>query len=582
MQRDSPPARRRYTRLAGSADALALARLAQEEHPIAVVSATALDAQRLLDEICWFAPQLRVCLLPDWETLPYDQFSPHHDLVSERLATLYRIQRGDFDVAVIPAATALVRLCPPAYIAAHTFFLRAGATLDTEQLRAQLATAGYTHVTQVVAPGEVCVRGGIIDLFPMGSTLPYRLDLDDDVVDSIKTFDVDTQRTLYGVNEIRLLPAREFPLDDAGRARFRSRWRELFEGDPSKKRLYRDVSNGVPAAGVEYYLPLFFDSAATLFDYLPKGCTLALHRDVSGAINDFWRDLQSRYRMQGGDPDRPLLAPAQVFVPAEEFFVRAKEHPRLDVQELDEPGDGPLATTALPPLAVDRRAHDPVAGLKAFLDSAKLRIMVAAESPGRRETMAAYFAEYGLKPAPAASYEQFQASPATFTLGVAPLAHGFVVPAEGWAIITEAELYAGVVRRRARTAEKRSSVEGMLRDLSELKVGDPVVHEEHGIGRYQGLVALDLEDGKAEYLLLEYEGGDKLYVPVSQLGVIGRYSGAQPEEAPLHKLGSGQWDKAKARAAKQVRDTAAELLALYAKRASRHGHAFGIRQHDLE
>jgi transcription-repair coupling factor (superfamily II helicase) len=582
MQRDSPPARRRYTRLAGSADALALARLAQEEHPIAVVSATALDAQRLLDEICWFAPQLRVCLLPDWETLPYDQFSPHHDLVSERLATLYRIQRGDFDVAVIPAATALVRLCPPAYIAAHTFFLRAGATLDTQQLRAQLATAGYTHVTQVVAPGEVCVRGGIIDLFPMGSTLPYRLDLDDDVVDSIKTFDVDTQRTLYGVNEIRLLPAREFPLDDAGRARFRSRWRELFEGDPSKKRLYRDVSNGVPAAGVEYYLPLFFDSAATLFDYLPTGCTLALHRDVSGAINDFWRDLQSRYRMQGGDPDRPLLAPAQVFVPAEEFFVRAKEHPRLDVQELDEPGDGPLATTALPPLAVDRRAHDPVAGLKAFLDSAKLRIMVAAESPGRRETMAAYFAEYGLKPAPAASYEQFQGSPATFTLGVAPLAYGFVVPAEGWAIITEAELYAGVVRRRARTAEKRSSVEGMLRDLSELKLGDPVVHEEHGIGRYQGLVALDLEDGKAEYLLLEYQGGDKLYVPVSQLGVIGRYSGAQPEEAPLHKLGSGQWDKAKARAAKQVRDTAAELLALYAKRASRHGHAFGIRQHDLE
>jgi transcription-repair coupling factor (superfamily II helicase) len=582
MQRDSPPARRRYTRLAGSADALALARLAQEEHPIAVVSATALDAQRLVDEIYWFAPQLRVCLLPDWETLPYDQFSPHHDLVSERLATLYRIQRGDFDVALVPAATALVRLCPPAYIAAHTFFLRTGAPLDTAQLRAQLATAGYTHVTQVVAPGEVCVRGGIIDLFPMGSTLPYRLDLDDDLVDSIKTFDVDTQRTLYSVNEIRLLPAREFPLDDAGRARFRSRWRELFEGDPSKKRLYRDVSNGVPAAGVEYYLPLFFDSAATLFDYLPKGCTLALHGDVSAAINDFWRDLQSRYRMQGGDPDRPLLAPAQVFVPAEEFFVRAKEHPRLDVQELDEAGDGPLATTALPPLAADRRAHDPLAGLKAFLDGSKLRVMLAAESAGRRETMATYFAEYGLKPAPAASYEQFQASPASFTLGVAPLAHGFAVPAEGWAIITEAELYAGVVRRRARTAEKRSSVEGMLRDLSELKVGDPVVHEEHGIGRYQGLVALDLEDGKAEFLLLEYDGGDKLYVPVSQLGVIGRYSGAQPEEAPLHKLGSGQWDKAKARAAKQVRDTAAELLALYAKRASRHGHAFGIRQHDLE
>ncbi|HYR34956.1 MAG TPA: transcription-repair coupling factor [Burkholderiales bacterium] len=582
MQRDPLPARRRYTRLAGSADALALARLAQEEHPIAVVSATALDAQRLLDEIQWFSPQLRVCLLPDWETLPYDQFSPHHDLVSERLATLYRIQRGEFDVAIVPASTALVRMCPPAYIAAHTFFLRTATELDLEQLKQQLAMAGYQHVTQVVAPGEVCVRGGIIDLFPMGSALPYRIDLDDERIDSIKTFDVDNQRTLYSVNEIRMLPAREFPLDEAGRTRFRSRWRELFEGDPSKKRLYRDVSNGVPAAGIEYYLPLFFDSTATLFDYLPKGCTLALHRDVSSAVNEFWRDINSRYRMQGGDPDRPLLPPAQMFVPAEEFFVRAKDHARIDVQEADEPGEGPLATTALPPLAVDRRAQDPLAGLKAFLAEGKLRVLVAAESPGRRETMASYFAEYGLKPAAAASFEQFQASPASFVLGVSPLAHGFIVPAEGWAVITEAELYAGVVRRRTRAVEKRSSVEGILRDLSELKVGDPVVHEEHGIGRYQGLVTLDLEDGKAEFLLLVYEGGDKLYVPVSQLGSIGRYSGAQPEEAPLHKLGSGQWDKAKARAAKQVRDTAAELLALYAKRASRHGHAFGIRQHDVE
>src|SRR5256885_17134302 len=244
MQRDSPPARRRYTRLVGSADALALARLAQEEHPVAIVSAPALDAPRLVDETAWFAPPLRVCLLPDWETLPYDQFSPHHDPVSERLATLYRIQRGDFDVAVVPAPTALVRLCPPSYIAAHTFFLKATEKLALDALREQLVVAGYQHVTQVVAPGEFCFRGGLIDLFPMGSALPYRLDLDDDVIDSIKTFDVDTQRTLYAVNEVRMLPAREFPLDEAGRMRFRSRWRELFEGDPSKKRLYRDVSNG--------------------------------------------------------------------------------------------------------------------------------------------------------------------------------------------------------------------------------------------------------------------------------------------------------------------------------------------------
>ena len=582
MHRDSLPARRRYTRLAGSADALALARLAQAEKPLAVVTATALDAQRMLEEIRWFSPQLRVCLLPDWETLPYDQFSPHQDLVSERLATLYRIQRGDFDIALAPAATALVRLCPPAYLAGHTFFLKAGERLSLEKLREQLAVAGYQHVTQVVSPGEVCFRGGLIDLFPMGSALPYRLDLDDDLIDSIRTFDVDTQRTVYAVNEIRMLPAREFPLDDAGRARFRSRWRELFEGDPSKKRLYRDVSNGVPAAGIEYYLPLFFDAVATLFDYLPAGSTLALHHDVAEAIQEFWRDANSRHKMAGGDPDRPLLPPAQLFVPAEEFYVRAQAFPRIDLIDKPDENSGPLAALPLPALAVDRRAQDPLAGLKRFLETAGARVMIAAESPGRRETMASYFAEYGLRLALCNTFEEFQKPGGAHALCVAPLAHGFILPAEGWAVVTEAELYAGVVRRRVRTAEKRSSVEGMLRDLSELKIGEPVVHEQHGIGRYLGLQEMSFEEGKSEFLVLEYEGGDKLYVPVSQLGVIGRYSGAQPEEAPLHKLGSGQWDKAKARAARQVRDTAAELLALYAKRAARLGHSFSIKQHDLE
>jgi transcription-repair coupling factor (superfamily II helicase) len=593
MHRDSLPARRRYTRLAGSADALALARLAEKETPVAVISATALDAQRLIAEIAWLAPQLRVCLLPDWETLPYDQLSPHQDLVSERLATLYRIQRGDFDIAVVPASTALVRLCPPSYLAGHTFLLTTKETVALEKLKQQLVVAGYQNVTQVVSPGEVCWRGGLIDLYPMGAALPYRLDLDDEVIDSIRTFDVDTQRTLYPVKEIRMLPAREFPLDDAGRARFRSRWRELFEGDPSKKRLYRDVSNGVPAAGIEYYLPLFFGSAeqgsarqgvdavATLFDYLPAGCALALHHDVAGAIQEFWRDANSRHKMAGGDSDRPLLPPPQLFVPAEEFYVRAQAFPRIDLVDKPDEESGPLAALPLPALAVDRRAQDPLAALKRFLGSG-LRVLVAAESPGRRETMASYFAEYGLKLPPCASFEEFHRSGLPFALCVAPLSHGFVVPAEGWAVVTEAELYAGVVRRRGRAAEKRSSVEGMLRDLSELKIGEPVVHEQHGIGRYLGLQEMSFEEGKSEFLVLEYEGGDKLYVPVSQLGVIGRYSGAQPEEAPLHKLGSGQWDKAKARAARQVRDTAAELLALYARRAARLGHSFSIRQHDLE
>jgi transcription-repair coupling factor (superfamily II helicase) len=300
MLRDPLPGTAHPAGLAGSADALALVRLAAQAAPLAVITSNARDAQRLVEEMAWFAPQLRVCLLPDWETLPYDAFSPHQDLVSERLATLYRIQRGDFDIAVVPAQTALVRLCPPAYLAARTFFLAQDTRLDADALKTQLATAGYRHVTLVMAPVLFCFRGGLIDLFPTGSQLPSRLDLDDDKIDSIRTFDVDTQRTLYPVKEVRLLPAREFPLDEAGRATFRSRWREVFVGDPSKKGLYRDVSNGVPAAGVEYYLPLFFDEVATIFDYLPPQAALARHGDVPGAVDAFWRDATSRYRLLGG------------------------------------------------------------------------------------------------------------------------------------------------------------------------------------------------------------------------------------------------------------------------------------------
>jgi len=575
MLRDPLPGKPHDARLAGSADALALCRVAAASAPLAVVSATALDAQRLVEEVAWFAPQLRVCLLPDWETLPYDSFSPHQDLVSERLATLYRIQRGEFDIAVVPAQTALVRLCPPSYLAGRTFFLEQRKPLDVEALRAQLAVAGYHHVTQVVAPGEFCIRGGLIDLFPAGSQLPYRLDLDDEVIETIRTFDVDTQRTLYTVKEVRMLPAREFPLDDAGRAKFRSRFREIFEGDPSKKGLYRDVSNGIAAGGIEYYLPLFFDALATLFDYLPQGTTFVRHGDVPAAVDAFWRDTSSRYKLLGGDRDRPLLPPAQIFVPAEEFHLAAKglAHAQLERG---------LASEALPALAVDRRAQDPLAAFKGFLGGCGLRVLVAAESAGRRETMLGYFAEYGLQPAPIANFEEWLRSAERFAITVAPLGTGFALRAEGWCVVTEAELYAGTVRRRAKDAKKQSSVEGMLRDLSELRIGDPVVHAQHGIGRYQGLTGMDLGEGPTEFLHLQYEGGDKLYVPVSQLAVISRYSGAEAEAAPLHKLGSGQWDKAKAKAAKQVRDTAAELLALYARRAVRQGHAFRIQPHDVD
>ncbi|MGB7541070.1 MAG: transcription-repair coupling factor, partial [Burkholderiales bacterium] len=541
--------------------------------------AQATEAQRLKDEIPWFAPQLSVLLLPDWETLPYDSFSPHHDLVSERLATLYRIMREDFDIVIVPATTALQRLAPPSFLAAYSFFIKRGETLRLDALRAQLALAGYSHVSQVVAPGEFCVRGGLIDLFPMGSALPYRLDLLDEEIESIRTFDPDTQRTLYKVGEIRLLPAREFPLDEAGRNRFRSQFRETFEGDPSRSNVYKDVSNGVAPAGIEYFLPLFFEQTATIFDYLPKGATLCLRPDVHAAFTEFWRDARQRHQLLGGDRTRPLLPPAELFLRAEDFFLRARDFARA---ELDA-AKGALNSQPLPELAVERRAADPLHLLKEFLAATPCRVMLLAESPGRRETLTQYLAEYGLKPDACAGFEEFRRSDSRLALGVSPLLNGFSLDSEQLCFVTESELYAGTARARtARDKARVSSIEGMLRDLSELRAGDPVVHVQHGIGRYRGLVDLDLGEGATEFLLLEYADNNKLYVPVAQLHSISRYSGGPPEQAPLHKLGGDQWDRAKRKAARMVRDTAAELLNLYARRAAREGHAFKLSQHDYE
>jgi len=576
--------------LAGSADALAVAHFARRGRTLLLVCANPLDAQRLADELGWAAPQLRTHVLPDWETLPYDSFSPHQDLISERLSTLYSLTRGEADVVLAPASTALYRMAPPAFLAAYTFFIKQGERLDVEQLRMQMAVAGYTHVTQVVSPGEFSVRGGLIDLFPMGAALPFRIDLFDDEIESIKTFDPDTQRTVYPVPEIRMLPAREFPLDDKGRTRFRSRFRETFEGDPSRVPLYKDVSNGIAPAGIEYFLPLFFDETATLFDYLPQDAIVVLHHDVPAAIDEFWRDTRSRYDFLKGDRSRPVMPPEALFLDQEAFYTALKERARIVIAAAaaqHAAADTAAIALSLPDVAVERKAADPLHRLKALLDGAwgrgGGRVLVLAESPGRRETIAEYFAEYGLRPEPTADLAGFLASGAAFALGVGPLANGFVLPDAQIAFVTETELYAATARPRTRRdTRKAATMEGWLRDLSELKPGDPVVHVSHGIGRYMGLVHMDLGEGDTEFLHLEYANGDKLYVPVSQLHVITRYAGADPEAVALHKLGSGQWEKAKKKAALEVRDTAAELLALYAQRAARPGHRFEFKQHDLE
>ena len=564
--------------LAGSSDALALAEIAAGNPGklLAVVTANAADAQRLLDEIPWFAPNLRVRLLPDWETLPYDTFSPHQDLISERLATLWAATQGELDILLVPASTAVYRLAPPAFLAAYTFAFKKGETLDAEKFRSQVTLAGYAHVTQVVSPGEYSIRGGLIDLFPMGSQLPYRLDLFDDEIESIKTFDVDTQRTVYPVPEVRLLPAREFPMDDKGRTHFRQAFRETFEGDPAKSGIYKDISQGIASAGIEYYLPLFFDETATVFDYLPKDAVFVTHGDAPAAIASFWAETRSRYNLLQGDKARPLLPPEQLFLTDEAFFTAAKCYGRLVFSAKNEIS----AASALPDISVDRRAEDPLGKLKNHLASFKGRVLLLAESAGRRETLATMLAEHGLKPAASADFAGFVATDAPLALTVGPLHGGFALP--GLSFITETELYAGAPRRTRREAARKASFDNWLKDLTELKVGDPVVHESHGIGRYRGLIRMDLGTGEQEFLELHYANEAKLFVPVAQLHVISRYSGAEPEAAPLHTLGSGQWEKAKRKAAEQARDTAAELLALYAARAARQGHAFEFQENDYE
>ncbi len=567
----------RFSYAANGLDSFSLAslacRLKTTKTTLVVVSSNAFEAQRLLEEIPFFAPDLIIHLLPDWETLPYDVFSPHPDLISERLATLYQISQNLCDVMIVPMTTALLRLPPVSYLSAHTFMLKKGQKLDLEALRHQCAHAGYHHVNQVMSPGEFSVRGGLVDLFPMGSVVPYRIDLFDDEIETIRTFDVDTQRSLYPVSEIRLLPAREFPLDEEGIAKFRSQFREQFEGDPQRAKIYKDVSKGIASGGIEWYLPLFFDATATIFDYLPKQAIVCLHGALDKSAQSFWFDATSRYKLMAYDPEKPILKPEMVLIKADDFFKQTHDFALIYMQ-LD-------ALSTLPALDVDRRAEQPLHKLQSFLSQTSQRVLITAESLGRRETMLQLFNEYRLDIQICDSWQAFLQSDSQFMLGVSSLHSGFFN--DQYAVITEAELYASTVRQqRRREKEKARNTEGMLKDLSELRLDDPVVHEQHGVGRYKGLVNIDFGEGETELLLIEYFGEDKLYVPVSQLFLISRYSGGPPESAPLHRLGSGQWEKAKKKALKQIRDTAAELLNLYAQRAARKGHAFTLSLHDYE
>ena len=578
----------------GSADAALLAALVAREKSqgrrVSIICAEAFDAQRLLEEMQFFHPELQCVLFPDWETLPYDGFSPHQDLISERLATLWRISQGQADVVLMPASTALYRLAPPSFLAAYTFHFKVKQKLDDAQLKQQLTMAGYSHVSQVVSPGEYTVRGGLIDLFPMGSLVPYRVDLFDNEIDSIRTFDPDTQRSLYPVPEVRLLPGREFPMDEASRALFRSKWRELLEGDPTRSRIYKDMGNGVATAGIEYYLPLFFEETATVFDYLGEASVVVLHGDLEPVLQSFSQDAQERYRLAQGDPERPVLSPTHLFLNTEQFFTRVNLHSQLALRKADVSKASDWAQS-LPDVTVDRGSETPFSRLQDRQRKSQQRVLVLAESDGRRESLLDFLRAGGVSPPAFDSLAEFVHSTEPFGIATSGLHTGFAWTEAGIDLVTETELFAASPSaRRKRKQEAVSDVESLIKDLSELQVGDPVVHSAHGIGRYRGLVNMDMGQGVddlgqpllQEFLHLEYADEATLYVPVSQLHLISRYSGVSPDEAPLHRLGSGQWDKAKRRAAEQIRDAAAELLNIYARRAARQGHPFRYTPQDYE
>ncbi|WP_103046289.1 transcription-repair coupling factor [Comamonas faecalis] len=599
LPRLSPGKRFALPQPTGSGDALLLSRLGRQQAGVgrttAIVCADAADARRLIDELAFFAPELRCALFPDWETLPYDNFSPHQDLISERLSTLWRISQRDkdagADVVLVPATTALYRLAPPAFLAAYTFHFKAGQRLDEARLRQQLTMAGYQHVSQVVGHGEYAVRGGLIDLFPMGSAQPLRVDLFDDEIDSIRTFDPDSQRSLYPVPEVNLLPGREFPMDEDARARFRHRWRELLEGDPTRSRIYKDMGNGVATAGIEYYLPLFFEETATVFDYLGGDTTLVLHGDLEAAFSRFWQDTRERWRLLQGDPDQPALAPETLFLSAEQFYGQARPLAQLALRTGVSDVQDSALFQPLPDLTAQRGAENPLTRLQAHIDTAPHRVLLLAESAGRQASLLDFLRASGINPPAFDSLQEFLDTPAErIGIATAALAQGFAWQEAELDLVTETELFAaGSGARRRKKQEQASDVEALIKDLSELKVGDPVVHAQHGIGRYRGLVTMDMgqtnPDGSPaaqEFLHLEYAGAAVLYVPVSQLQLISRYSGVSPDEAPLHKLGSGQWEKARRKAAEQVRDAAAELLNIYARRAARQGFAFRYSPQDYE
>ena len=575
----------RWHQLYGSAAALALAEATRADRRLYVLIADdARELEQLTAELRFFAGSaLALLRLPDWEVLPYDLFSPHPDIISERLQTLYELPHARHGCLIVAADTLMQRLPPRNYVQGRAFELARGQALALEPFRQRLIEAGYASVSQVVSPGEFAVRGSLLDVYPMGAAAPLRIDLFDDQIEAIRRFDPETQRSLDALESVRLLPAREVPLDAQAVRDFRRRYRTRFEGDPNKGAIYRGVSEGLAPAGVEFYQPLFFDATATLFDYLPPDAVVVCDAALPAALLKAWQDIGARYEDRRHDIERPVLEPVELFLePTQlEAALGAFQSITLDAFKADTELQAEAAavrnfpTSAPRELRIDVRAEQPFAPLDAFLRAFEGRVLLAADSPGRREVLQEMLRAHGHEVSSVESWEAFAGGAARLALTVAPDLEGLTLAAPPIAVISEAQLF-GARARQERRRKRVADPEAILRDLQDLNPGAPVVHEEYGVGRYLGLMPMEVGGQPGEFLVLEYRDGDRIYVPVHALHLVSRYTGAAPEHAPLHKLGTDQWARARKRAAEQIRDVAAELLDLYARRKAQQGLALTL------
>ena len=556
--------------LYGSTKGLLIGAIAhQHSSAVIVVTPDARSAYRLLDEVRFYNATIPSHLFPDWETLPYDVFSPHQDIVSERLTTLCQLPQAKQNIVIVPISTLLQRLPPRSYLDANSLVLDVGQQFDIEKMRMRFEKSGYRCVSQVMEHGEFAVRGSLVDLFPMGSNQPYRIDLFDDEIESIRSFNPEDQRSGQTFEQLRLLPAREFPLDENGITRFRQRYRNEFEGNASETVIYREVSQGNAPSGIEYYLPLFFEETATLFNYFPANSLYIQLDGCEAAAMEFWQEANERYEQIRHDIQRPVLSPEKLFLPPDSLQQQCHGLARLNLKAVKQTADKALnyLTQSPPELYFNHRDEQPERALKTFMQSFNGRILFVAESAGRREAMLDLLHRHDIFPAAADDWAQFCQGDSHLSITVAPLEHGAILRNPALAVITEPQLFGEQVLQKRRRKERSRDSDAVIKSLSELQIGTPVVHEDHGVGRYRGLQTLTIGGVTTEFLLLEYANADKLYVPVSALNLISRYSGTSAENAPLHKLGTEQWQKAKKKAAQRACDVAAELLDVYARRA---------------